>query len=173
MPTRAGGLICGMDCTPSRSSTGKPGSVGRAGGRGRELNGRDAELWQPLLALAGWLESQGVAGLKSRMEDHAAAVIEATRDDALPDADEQLLSTLADQVRAGQYMTCKGLLELLRQSDPDTFGRMWSIRRVSGALRRYGIETRKSAGQRLVDARTKDLERIQAAYGLDLGLLPF
>lgn len=146
------------------------GQVDAAG----EMNGRDAELWQPLLALAGWLESQGVAGLKSRMEDHAAAVIEATRDDALPDADEQLLSTLADQVRAGQYMTCKSLLELLRQSDANTFDpRWWSPQRVSRTLKRYGIETRKSAGQRVVDARLKDLERIQTAYGLDLGLLPF
>jgi len=114
-----------------------------------------------------------VARLKSRMEEHAAATVEANREDTMPDADETLLTILADQVKAGQYINCKGLLNMAREQDADTFGRMWSPNRVGAVLRPYGIETRKSAGQRLADARLKDLERIQSSYGLDLGLLPF
>ena len=50
------------------------------------MSGRDYELWQPLLALAWWIESHGARGLLGLLQEHALATIDAGRDDATPDA---------------------------------------------------------------------------------------
>ena len=65
------------------------------------MSGRDYELWQPLLALAAWIESHGARGLLKLLQEHALATIEAGRDDATPDADEILLRILTDEIRVG------------------------------------------------------------------------
>ena len=61
------------------------------------MNGRDFELWQPLLAVAAWLESLGAKGLLKLMQGHALATIDAAKDDQVGDADEILLRILTEK----------------------------------------------------------------------------
>src|SRR5262249_25192899 len=45
----------------------------------RGMNGRALELWQPLLALAGWIEGQGADGLLALVQEFAIAAVEGAR----------------------------------------------------------------------------------------------
>jgi hypothetical protein len=134
------------------------------------IGGRDYELWQPLLALAGWVESFGARDLLALVQRHALAAVAAGRDDAIPEADETLLELLAEKTRAHGRPTPGELLTAARERDLATFER-WSAPAVTRRLKVYGIPTpTKTGGIRrfIVDAR--DLERVQRHYGIDLGV---
>ncbi|MCZ6652963.1 MAG: hypothetical protein O7D91_08040 [Planctomycetota bacterium] len=139
-----------------------------------ELAGRDFELWQPLLALAAWLQDSGADGLLKLVQDHAIVACDSARDLATPESDELLLKLLAERVVGGTHAMLKAgdLLKLARDLEPVTFER-WSPRGIGAAIRRYGLITRKGHGStgrtyRLVTLEA--LRRIERAYGFDLGL---
>jgi hypothetical protein len=136
------------------------------------MGGRDYELWQPMLALAAWLEETGAVGLLARMQDHAQRIIEAHGEQSIPDADECLLRALADVIRRGgqETLTPGKLLAEARGREPALF-RGWTPKGASTTMRRYKIETRKRDGKRVYRDLTLDhLQNVEAAYGLDLGL---
>ena len=138
------------------------------------FGGRDFELWQPLLALAAWLESCGASGIMDMVRVFAERLIEANRDIAVPAADELLLRLLAEHVLNGTNRTLKAgeLLRQARDADSVTFGK-WSPKGVANALRRYRIETKKGRGSsgRVYSAVTLDvLQRIERTYSFELGL---
>ena len=133
------------------------------------MSGRDYELWQPLLALAAWIESHGANGLLDLMQQHALLTIDVNRDDATPDHDETLLRLLADAVRVGDSPTASELLEAAKQQDIRTFDK-WTPRAVGSHLKRYGLTTNKTGG-RLVYGRVSldGLREIQTTYNVELG----
>lgn len=134
------------------------------------MSGRSFELWQPLLALASWIESRGADGLLALMRDYAAGAITSGQDEQTPDCDETLLRALADLIGFGQSPTAKDVLAKARDEDARMFDQ-WSAKGVANALRRYGIETRKTHGRRAYGHVTRtDLGRIQTTYNMDLGL---
>lgn len=136
------------------------------------MSGRDFELWQPLLALALWLEGQGAAGLVQLMRSHAARLIELNRDDATPDGDEILLRILTEAVIEGRadWMTPTDLLKTATERDAGIFGK-WSTRGIGTTLKRYGVVPYKVHGRRTYRGITLcQLRRIQDAYGIDLGI---
>jgi hypothetical protein len=133
------------------------------------MSGRDHELWQPLLAIADWLESCGMQGLLRLVREHALNTIDASQDDQLPDQDEALLRALTDQVRLGLVPQPKDVLEKAREMEPQLFA-TWSARGVSTVLKRYGIATHKSNGRKVYGRVSLDhLRRIQNSYRFDLG----
>jgi hypothetical protein len=132
------------------------------------MGGREQELWQPLLALAAWVESHGAEGLLSLMRSHALAVIAETRGDHTPDADQVLLRTLADAIRAGDKPQAKDILAAAKEAEPELF-KPWSARGVSSHLGRYGIKTNKSGKPIYGRVTVEHLRRIQETYGIDLG----
>ena len=133
------------------------------------MSGRDYELWQPLLALASWIEEHGARGLLGLMQEHALATIEAGKDDATPDADETLLRILADEIRAGMVPTPGSILDKAQEVDSVGF-KNWKARGVSEHLKRYGAVTHKSHGRKVYSRVTlESLQAIQASYGVDLG----
>ncbi|MBN2448002.1 MAG: hypothetical protein JXO22_14825 [Phycisphaerae bacterium] len=136
--------------------------------------GRDYELWQPLMALAVWLESCGASGLLRVIQDHAEHVIESNQTDAVPESDELLLRLLAGHVVCGTARTLKAgdLLKQARDTDPVTLGR-WSPKGVGNALSRYGISTRKghgNIGRTYSTVTLSMLRQIEETYAFDLGL---
>lgn len=134
------------------------------------LSGRDYELWQPLLALAAFVEQEGADGLLRLVQEHALEVIEGARDEQIPERDQTLLKALADAVRSGERPTPGELLERAKTSEPDGFGR-WTPRAVSEYLKRYGLTTCKTDGRkRYSRVSLADLERVQISYGVDLGI---
>jgi hypothetical protein len=134
------------------------------------IDGRAHELWQPLLALAAWIESHGAVGLLDLMRRHALACIDVGKDDQIPEADEMLLELLTEFVRRGQEPTLGEILTKAKERDPTTFER-WIARTVSKRLSNYGIQPpTKSHGERRYKHVTLDaLEHIQRHYGIDLG----
>ena len=134
------------------------------------MSGRDFELWQPLLALAAWLDERGASGLLELTRSHSLRMIDAAKDDATPEADEVLLRLFADAIRAGNRITPNELLAKAQQSDAATF-RNWTATGVSRRVRHYGIPgTLKSNGRReWRNVAVGIFLQIQTAYGIDLG----
>jgi len=133
------------------------------------INGRDYELWQPLLGLAAFIESHGEGGLLATMQAYALASIDKARDDAVPDQDENLLELLGLKVRQNFAPTPGELLAEAQQRDTNAFAK-WSPRTVSNRLKSYGIVAKKTTrGRREYSGTTlADLYRIQNHYGIDL-----
>jgi len=134
------------------------------------MSGRDFELWQPLLAIASWIEEAGAFGLLGLLQEHALETIDSGRDDQTPDHDETLLRLLAEAVRFGDRPTPGDLLDRAKEAEAEGFKR-WSPRGVSEHLKRYGLTTNKTDGRkRYARVTLEDLKRIQTNYGIDLGL---
>jgi hypothetical protein len=136
------------------------------------IHARSFELWQPLLALAEWVESHGAAGLLQIMQRHALDSVANGKDDAIPEADETLLEILADKLRMGHCPTPGEILDRAKELEPVTFDR-WAPRTVSSRLKTYGIGARKVDRRREYrDTTLADLARIQRHYGIELGIAP-
>jgi hypothetical protein len=133
------------------------------------MGGRDFELWQPLLAIAKWLDDQGCRGLHGLMVEHAKSVIMAAKVDSVPDADIVLLTVLAAAHRDGRRLTPSELLEEAKRHEEPLF-RQWWPRGVTSRLKLYGIPAPKKVMSRreFRDVTTGMLTRIQEHYGLDL-----
>ncbi len=139
-----------------------------------ELAARDYELWQPLLALAGWIEEHGAPDLLEFTQDFAIAHTEQERESTLPDADEMLLRILAEHVIAGTQGTLKAgdVLKLAKSQDLETF-RRWSAKGVAEVFKRYGLCTHKRhgrTGKTYQRVNLRQLRQIESTYGFDLGL---
>jgi len=133
------------------------------------IDGRHYELWQPLLAIASWLDELGAEGLLGLMQNYALKTIELGRDDQMPDAEEVLLRILAEKLAGMETPQPKEILEAAQAAEPTVF-RQWSPKGVSNALRRYGIHTMTLHGRKVYRTSLTDLARIQATYGLTLGV---
>ena len=134
------------------------------------MSGRDFELWQPLLALASWVEDSGALGLLGLLQEHALETIDTGKDDQTPDHDETLLRLLAEAVRCGERPTPGELLDQAKENEPEGFKR-WTARAVAEHLKRYRLTTNKTDGRkRYARATVEDFGRIQASYGIDLGI---
>jgi hypothetical protein len=133
------------------------------------MSGRDYELWQPLLALASWIESHGARGLLRLLQEHALAVIDRGRDEAVPDADETLLRALADAVRIGDRPTPHDIWVKALEAEPVVV-KHWHPRTVTARLKSYGVPTPRKIGSRreFRDVTPEVLQRIQQSYGIDL-----
>ena len=134
------------------------------------MSGRQFELWQPLLALASWVESYGAKGLLTLMQQYAIDRIELSQEDQSPDCDEILLQILTGHVRTGQTPTAKEILERAQELEPRMFAN-WSPKGAANAIRRYNIATLKTHGRRTYGHVTLDhLRRIQTNYNMDLNV---
>jgi hypothetical protein len=134
------------------------------------FSNRNYELWQPLMALAAWVDEAGERGLLAMIQEYATNLIESSTDDATPDADETLLRILASEVIAGHAPTPGEILAEAKKAESEMFQR-WQTRTVSNALKRYGLLTNRSNGERVYGSVTQaDLRRVQRSYSLDLGV---
>lgn len=134
-----------------------------------EMSGRNFELWQPLLAIAAWLEDSGARGMLDLLRQHALLLIESSREAATPPDDEALLRALARAVGSGVPPTAGELLATVQEGEPSLF-RHWTARAVAAHLGRYGLRSRKRNGRHIFDPAPADLLRVQEAYGIDLDL---
>jgi hypothetical protein len=80
-----------------------------------EISGRNYELWQPLMALASWIESHGGQGLLSVIQDHAARSIAEQTDDGVGEVEEIVLKALTMLVQSGSRPTAKDVLAQARE----------------------------------------------------------
>ncbi len=134
------------------------------------ITGRNYELWQPLLALAGWLQRSGAESLLPLMQQHAGVSVAGAKDDTVPEADELLLEVLAERTRSVNPPTSAELLEAVQRRDGVTF-KAWSPNGVTRRLKTYGINTPKKVNgeRRYRDVTPTQLREIQSRYGMELG----
>jgi len=143
----------------------------------KAINGRAYELWQPLLALAFWIESHGAHGLLELLQRHAVQTIEAAKDDSNPEADEILLVILTEALKEGRIVTPGDILKAAQDREPNIFGQpnsagpRWQSSGVSRRLRSYGLKTKKSNGKRTYrDVTLLQLSKVQQHYCVDLDI---
>jgi len=135
-----------------------------------DLNGRALELWQPILALAKFVEDAGMPGLVETVEAHAARSIASASDEVVPEEDEVLLQLLKQQLLDKPWgVTPSEVLEVAKNEEPALFSR-YSPRGISAVLGRYGITISRSGGKRYLRPTEKHWKTIQGAYGIDLEL---
>ncbi len=140
---------------------------------GQGLSNRGFELFQPLLALAKFLEQQGVAGIHKRVREFALQHVEEFAGSKVSERDEILLKILAGWLKDGiGYIQPKKLLEAARLEESDLF-KQWSPKGVANAVRRYGLVAKRSHGKSTYDRITlRELKEVQRRYGFDLGFDP-
>lgn len=145
------------------------------------LGGRQYELWQPILALAGWIDHQrlqrdrqtaggadvAIPRLHLQLLEYAQRQSERASDSQLPEEDFLLLWTLTEKAVHDEQPTCRALLHWARWQDAQAM-RGISERRVAEILKRYGLSTVRSGGKSVFRGVLKQLKRIEERYGVDL-----
>jgi putative DNA primase/helicase len=132
------------------------------------LNGRNLELWLPVLAIATVIEEAGLKGLVAEVERHAIKSMESAHEDAIPELDEVLLRSLRRMLEDKPWgITPGALLEAVIAEEPSLCPRH-TPRGISTILTRYGIKTGRTGGKRLLRVDDHQWKAIEASYGVDL-----
>jgi len=144
-----------------------------------EVHGRDAELWGPLLAVASVVESDGVEGLVELLVATATKSVAESAELRTPEADQVLLSVLAESLRDGIRVQVGGewqviyqptaaeLLAVCLERSKATFDR-WSPSGIATRLRGYGIITGRSNGRREYRCPASKVIEVAERYGIEL-----
>ncbi len=134
-----------------------------------DLNGRNLELWQPILAMAKLIEEAGMDGLVETVQAHALKSIDSAHEEIVPEVDEILLRLLRQMLRDKKWgVTAGELLEAAIAEEPSLFTK-YTARGISAVLGRYGIRAERSGGKRLFRPTEEQWKAIERAYGIDLG----
>jgi hypothetical protein len=145
------------------------------------LGGRQYELWQPILALAAWIDTRRalrqkgiargaeahVAPIHPRVLEYAHKLCERGSESLLPEEDYLLLRALSYSAFRGREPNAKAILESARRADPDAL-RGVSARRVAEILKRYGLHSTRSSGKSVFRDTLSHLKTIETRYGVDL-----
>jgi len=138
--------------------------------RSGQLNGRNLELWLPILAMATLVEKAGMDGLVEEVQRYAVKSIESAHEDAIPELDEMLLRTLKQMLEDREWGVTPGeLLQTVSAAEPSLSVR-YTPRRISTILTRYGIKTERTGGKRLLRVSSRQWKAIEESYGIDMGL---
>ncbi len=136
--------------------------------RSEQLNGRNLELWLPILAIATVVEEAGMDGLVDDVKRHAVKSIESAHEDAVPELDEMLLRTLKQMLEDREWGVTPGeLLQTVSAAEP-SLGARYTPRGISTILTRYGIKTKRTDGKRLLRVSNKQWKAIEQSYGIDM-----
>ena len=134
------------------------------------LNGRELELWLPMLAMAKLVEDTGMGGFVGEVEQHAAKSVESLNEDVVPEVDEVLLRLLRQMLEDKSWgVTAGELLQAANAEEPSLFSR-YTARGIAAVLNRYGIRSHRSGGKRYYRTTEEHWRSIERSYGIDLGL---
>ncbi len=133
------------------------------------LTARDCEIWQPLIDLARFIETSGVAGITDLVLEFAVRLAESVRDDAVPECDEVVLQSLSRLLPSSPMgITAKTILDDTKKYHFNLMAN-FSPKGVGAILSRYGIRSIKTGGKRVFRPTEVELQTIQQSYGIDLG----
>jgi hypothetical protein len=134
------------------------------------INGRDLEMWQPIMAIAKLVEEAGVNGLLSNIKEHAIKSLESVNDEVVPETDEIVLKQLVEQIRDKPHgITAGELLKKAKEEDVNLFAR-YSPKGIGSILNRYGIKAHRSGGKRYFCPTDRQIRAIEESYGIELGI---
>ena len=133
-----------------------------------DLNGRNLELWLPILAMAKLVEDAGMGGLVETVERHALKSIESAHEEIVPEADEIVLRLLRGMSQDKPWgITANEVLQAAIAEEPSLFTK-YTARGLAAIFNRYGIKSRRSGGKRYFSATESQWKAIEQSYGLDL-----
>jgi hypothetical protein len=135
-----------------------------------DLNGRNLELWLPILAMARLVEDAGMDGLVETVERHAIKSIESSHEEIVPEVDEVLLRLLREMSQDKPWgVTANEVLQAAIAEEPSLFTR-YTARGVAAVFNRYGIKSQRSGGKRYFSATESQWKAIEQSYRIDLAL---
>lgn len=135
-----------------------------------DLNGRNLELWLPILAMAKLIENAGMDGLVEAVERHALKSVESSQEDIVPEVDEVLLRTLRQMLDDKPYgVTAGDVLKAANEEEPSLFSH-YTPRGVAAVFKRYGIHSQPSGGKRYLKPNETRWQAIEASYSIDFAL---
>ena len=135
-----------------------------------DLNGRNLELWLPILAMAKLVEDAGMGGLVETVERHALKSIESAHEEIVPEIDEIVLRLLRGMSQDKPWgVRANEVLQAAIVEEPTLFTR-YTARGVAAIFNRYGIKSRRSGGKRYFSATEDQWKTIEQSYGIDLAL---
>ena len=130
------------------------------------LSGRHHELWQPILALAEWVDPGGA--LRARLEEHAKSLIVRSQEELVADEEQALLRALCELVIDGKTPTTKEVLEKARRCDERMF-KKWTASAAAAVFRRYGFMTTRTETRREYrNVTIEQFKAIERSYGFEL-----
>ena len=135
-----------------------------------ELNGRDLELWLPILGIAKLVENAGMDGLVETIERYALKSVASAQEHIVPEVDEILLRLLRQMVMDRQWgVTAGDVLQAAKEEEPALFAR-YTSRGVGAVFNRYDIRSRPSGGKRYFRPDERQWKAIEQSYGIDFEL---
>jgi hypothetical protein len=135
-----------------------------------DMLGRDMEVWQPILVLAKFLESEGAEGLLEHVRNHADSSLAQAQQEAIPEADEVVLRLLCEMMDQQRHGVTAGDILSRAKSEHEMLFKMYSAKGIGNILGRYGIKSDRSGGKRLFRPSDQQLTDIQNSYGIALQL---
>ena len=135
------------------------------------IEGRKYELWQPILALASWLEKRGCKGLLDIMQKFAIEnVSQSNEANSATPQEELLLQKLTELLQQKETPTPAELLDAAAFKDSKLFEK-WNSEKVGRTLSKFGLKTIRSNGKRQYrSSLLENLGEIQRSYGVPLGV---
>jgi len=130
------------------------------------LNGRNLELWLPILAMAKLVEEAGMGGLVEEVERHALKCIDVAHEDTIPELDEVLLRTLKQMLEDKAWGVSPGELLQMVKEEESSLCAQYTPRGISTILNRYGIKTGRTGGKRLLKVSEEQWKAIEESYGI-------
>ena len=79
------------------------------------MSGRDYQLWQPLLAIADWIDRKGTLGTLGYMQEYALLSLETSGEERVSPCDEIILKVITRCVQSGRQPTASEVLGLARE----------------------------------------------------------
>jgi hypothetical protein len=131
------------------------------------LGGRHYELWQPIMALAHWIDTDQSWGLEKMLMGWAKKLVIGHQEDQVPEEDQCLLRALTELVLKGKCPTNKEVLYKAQVMD-DAITKRMSPKMVSNVLRKYGLMTVKVDARRELRVSLEQMKTIERNYGLDI-----
>ena len=125
------------------------------------LGGRHYELWQPILALAEWIDVDDELHLYKRLREYAVKSVEAKQEEHIPEVDLSLLRSLTEQVVKKVEPTSGDVLKRAQFGEKEVL-QGHTARKVREILGRYGLITvRTTGGRRIFRNALPQLQRIE------------
>lgn len=133
---------------------------------GKSINGRDFEVWHPVLAMAQWFESKGSDGLLSIVEEFATKSIRENAPAKVPEADENILRVLFNSCHSRP--TASEILTDCVSESRATF-QSWSPDGIGRRLKTYGLKSTSTGRRREFQHSQTEIRDVAERYGIELG----
>lgn len=129
---------------------------------------RDLDVWNPIVAIANWIESKGLSGFKDRVLAYRDYLLEQQDEDEDERRAIDILTVFLELVKTGQNrVTITTVLQYLENRFGDRW-RGWNPREVGQHVTSLGFTAKRSGGKRLYRLVESQIRKTADSRGLPL-----